>query len=158
MFTNINTSLEKYNKIESGLNSEYKKILLALFLDNRFNTQIDFEKFSHETIPLLTLPETFNIETFLKVNGQKFYSAFESLLKTETQKLLLHQMFGGDHLISVDWDKCSAEILPYYIIDIYGEYLNWDILIKHNEISPDILQKYEHLFLNVITDDDYTFS
>lgn len=156
MFINISKSLEKYKKIESSLNSEYKKILLALFLDNRFKTKIDFEKFSKESIPVFQLPDKFNIETFLKVNGQKFYSAFESLLKTETQKLLLHQMFGGDHLISVDWDKCSAEILPYYIIDIYGEYLNWSILIKHNEIPSDILQKYEHLFLNVISAYDFS--
>jgi hypothetical protein len=149
---NLEICLRKYEKLEKGLESEFKKLLLAIFTDNRFETHINFCQLSQEVVPVYTLPPEFNISTFLATNGQNLYSFCESLLQTETQKLLLHQMFGDQYLVSIDWNKCSAEQLPYYLIDIYGNYLNWSILIKHNEIPSNILTKYEHCFLNGLYD------
>ena len=141
---------DRYEGIEKKLNSEFKKCVLGILLENKFDTTIDFAKLSKEKIPFFTFPqfnEEFNFETFLSVNGQEFYTFIESLLSQESQKLLLHLMTRGIYAVSINWDKCSCEDLYEFLIDIYADYLNWNLLIQTNDISPHLIEKHEKRFL-----------
>ena len=45
---------DRYEGIEKKLNSEFKKFVLGILLENKFDTTIDFAKLSKEKIPSFT--------------------------------------------------------------------------------------------------------
>jgi hypothetical protein len=120
---------QKYSSVESKLGKEYKKVFLAFIYNNEFFTNIDFSALSSETLPIFSFPKCFDLNTFIRVNGQNFYTFAESLFREERQKLLLALLFDRKFVMNIDWKKCSSEILPAYLMEIFRNELDWDIIL-----------------------------
>lgn len=121
----------KYSSVENKLGMEYKKLLLAFMYSNEYVTNIDFSSLSFESIPLFAFPKSFDLKTFMHVNGQTFYTFIESLFRTERQKLLFALLFDRKFVMNIDLKKCSYEVLPQYLLEIFKDELNWNIALQN---------------------------
>lgn len=126
----------KYQRLESKLKTEFQKISLAVICDHFELINLNFTKlyidfFSNDLKKMKSF--------FFR---QEFYTFLESLFKTESKKLILHVLFNQKFNCNIDWEKCSEEKIPYFIIDIYGNYLNWNKIIINNDINelPDFIR------------------
>lgn len=124
---------QKYTSCEEKLNTEIKKFALALMVSGKFTHSVNFDGLLNEVRTNNVLMDILYI-----------------LASKESQKLVINLIVDGT--LGIDWYKMSQEPeLSRWIIDLYGQELNWQQLLLSNEIPEYLVKKHQNKFDEAIS-------